>query len=199
MRRLSVVLAPAAVMLLLGIVVGTAQDQKRMPRKVPGTSKPECAQGSICFSGEVREGQTFRKELNADLEFVIGLPGGFQVRITHADADCDRQSWVADPPFRAHKEKEIDALYDWTAEQEIETSPRDFRFATSCAAIQTMFDLLQTDGGKFADNFNSPADGEGRLWITAGRVTHSHGMNSKEQGAVEWIKFSVEIKLPKPH
>jgi hypothetical protein len=186
-------------MLLLGIVVGTAQDQKRMLRKVPGTSKPECAQGSICFSGQVREGQTFRKELNADLEFVIGLPGGFQVRITHADANCDRLSWVADPPFRAHKQTEIDAQYDWTAEQEIETSPRDFRFATSCAAIQTLSDLRQTDPDKFVANFTSLADGQGRLWITDGRVTHSHGSNSKEQGAVEWIKFSVEIKLPKPH
>src|SRR5258708_35675189 len=107
MRRRSVVRALATAMLLLGIVVGTAQAQGRMPRKVPGTSKPECAQGSICFSGQIREAQTFRKELNADLEFVIGLPGGFQVRITHADANCDRLSWVADPPFRAHKQTEI--------------------------------------------------------------------------------------------
>ncbi len=108
-------------------------------------------------------------------------------------------SWVADPPFRVHKETEIDALYDWTAEQEIQSSPRNFRFATSCASIQALYDLLQTDTGKFADNFKSLADGEGRLWITAGKATHSHGGNSKEQGAVEWIKFSVEIKLPKPH
>src|ERR1700686_4570994 len=146
---LSFVLALATEMLLLGIVVGTAQDQKKMPRKVPGTSKPECAQGSICFSGEVREGQTFRKELNAELEFVIGLPGGFDVRITHADHECDRMSWVTNPPFPVHRQTEIDAQYDWTAEQEIETSPRDFRFAPSCAAIQTMFDLLETDPGKF--------------------------------------------------
>jgi len=50
-----------------------------MRRNVPGTSKPECAPGSICFSGEVHDGQTFRKDLNPDLEFVIGLPGGFAV------------------------------------------------------------------------------------------------------------------------
>ena len=199
--RLPVVGCLATAILLVGVVVGTAQDQKRMPKKVPGTSKPECAQGAICFSGQVREGQTFRKELNADLEFAIGLPGGFGVRIMHADADCDRQSWVTDPPFRAHRDTEIDAQYDWTAEQEVETSPREFRFATSCAAIQTMFDLynLQTDPGKFVEKFDSLADGQGRLWITDGRATHSHGINSKEQGAVEWMKFSVEIKLPKPH
>ncbi len=68
-------------LILLGAVVGTAQSEKKMPRKVHGTSKPECAQGSICFSGEIREGQTFRKDLNAGLEFVLGLPGGFQVEI----------------------------------------------------------------------------------------------------------------------
>lgn len=198
MQRLSVALAFATAMLWPGVVAGTGQDLGRSPRKVPGTSKPECAKGSICFSGEVREGQTFRKDLNAELEFAIGLPGGFQVRIIHADRECDRMSWVTDPPFRAHRQMEIDAEYDWTAEQEIGTSPRDFRFSTSCAAIQALFDL-QTDPSKFFDNFKSLADGEGRLWITDGKATHSHGSISKEQGAVEWIKFSVEIKLPKSH
>lgn len=32
-----------------------------------------------CFSGEAREGQDFRKDLNADLRFVLTLPGGFDV------------------------------------------------------------------------------------------------------------------------
>jgi len=184
-------------LILFGAVVGTAQSEKKMPRKVPGTSKPECAQGSICFSGEIAEGRRFRKDLNADLEFVLGLPGGFSVEITRADASCKNLSWVDDPPFHAHRETEIDAEYDWTAEQEVETSPREFRFATSCAAYRTLFNLLQTDEEKFVANFNSLANGEGRLWITDSRVSHSHGSISKEQGAVEWMKFSVEIRLPK--
>jgi hypothetical protein len=196
MRPLSVVLAFG--FLVICVVAGTAQQQKRMPRKVPGTSKPECAAAAICFSGEIREGQTFRKELNADLEFVIGLPGGFQVRLTQADRDCDRQSWVTDPPFRVHRLTEIDAAYDWTAEQEIATSPREFRFARSCAAIQTMFHLYETVPEQFSAKLNTLADGEGRLWITAGKATHTHGINGKEQGAVEWIKYTVEIKLPLP-
>ena len=184
-------------LIFFGTVVGTAQNERKMPRKVPGASKPECAQGSICFSGEIREGQRFRKDLNADLEFVLGLPGGFQVEITHAEAGCKQLFWVAAPPFHAHRLTEIDAQYDWTAEQEVETSPPEFRFATSCAAYRTLFDLQQTDAEKFVANFESLANGEGRLWITDSRVTHSHGSNSKEQGAVEWMKFSVEIKLPK--
>src|SRR5207253_5119893 len=140
----------------------------------------ECAQGSICFSGEIREGQTFRKDLSADLELVFGLPGEFQVEIKHAEAGCKQLFWVADPPFHAHRLTEIDAQYDWTAEQEVETSPREFRFATSCETYRTLFDLLQTDAGKFVANFESLANGEGRLWITEWRVTHSHGL-SREQ------------------
>ena len=186
-------------LILLGAVVGTAQSEKKMPRKVPGASKPECAQGSICFSGEIREGQTFRKDLTAGLEFVLGLPGSFQVEIKHAEASCKQLFWVADPPFHAHRPTEIDAQYDWTAEQEVETSPREFRFATSCEAYRTLFDLSQTDAEKYIADFKSLANGEGRLWITDSRVTHSHGINSKEQGAVEWMKFSVEIKLSKPN
>jgi len=186
-------------LILLGAVVGTAQSEKKMPRKVPGASKPECAQGSICFSGEIREGQTFRKDLTAGLEFVLGLSGSFQVEIKQAEASCKQLFWVADPPFHAHSPTEIDATYDWTAEQEVETSPREFRFATSCEAYRTLFDLSQTDAEKYIADFKSLANGEGRLWITDSRVTHSHGINSKEQGAVEWMKFSVEIKLSKPN
>ena len=185
-------------LIFFGTVVGTAQSEKKLPRKVPGTSKPECAEGSICFSGEVGEGQTFRKDLNADLEFVLGLPGGFQVVIKRADPDCKKLFWVADPPFHAHRPTEIDALYDWTAEDEVQTSPREFRFATTCAAYRTLFELLQADDEKFVAGLNSLATGEGRLWIMDARVTHSHGINGKQQGAVEWIKFTAEIKLPKP-
>jgi hypothetical protein len=182
---------------LFGVVIATAQTEKRVPRKVPGSAKPECAQASICFSGEAAENHEFRKEINADLEFVLGLPGGFQVEITRADPDCRKLFWIADPPFHAHRPTEIDAQYDWTAEQEVETSPREFRFATTCDAYRKLFELLQADDEKFVSNFNSLANGEGRLWITDARVTHSHGINSKEQGAVEWIKFSAEIKLPR--
>jgi hypothetical protein len=192
MRKLAVIS-----LLLFAAIVAMAQSEKKMPRKVPGAIKPECAQGSICFSGEVGEGQRFRKDVNADLEFVIGLPGGFGVAIKGADADCRRIDWVADPPFHAHRLTEIDAQYDWTAEQEVQTSPREFRFATNCADLHALADLNQTDPEKFVSNFNSLTKGEGRLWITDSRVTHSHGINGKEQGAVEWIRFSVEIKLPR--
>ena len=186
-------------LMFIGAFLASAQGQKKMPkRNLAEPSKPECAESAICFSGEVREGEQFRKDINADLEFVLRLPGDFQVELTHAEGSCKNLFWVADPPFHGHRQTEIDAEYDWTAEQEVETSPREFRFATNCAAYQTLYNLEETDIDKYIANFKSLANGEGRLWITDSRVTHSHGNISKEQGAIEWIKFSVEIKLPKP-
>jgi hypothetical protein len=173
-------------LMFIGVFVASAQIQKTR-RKVPGAAKPECAQDSICFSGEVGEGQEFRKDLNSDLDFVLRLPGGCAIVSRHAAASCNNLFWVANPPFMAHHDTEIDAAYDWTAEQEVQTSPREFRFATSCAGYQTLYDLSQTDAEKYVANLESLAKGQGRLWITGSRVTHSHGIVTKEQGAIDWI------------
>jgi hypothetical protein len=125
-----------------------AQDQKKAARKVPRSARPECAEGSICFSGEVAEGQDFRKTLNSDLDFVLGIPGGFAIVSTRTSASGNNLFWVANPPFMAHHDTEIDAQYDWTAEQEVQTSPREFRFAIKCTDYQTLYDLSQAHCGR---------------------------------------------------
>ena len=42
----------------------------------------------------------------------------------------------------------------------------------------------------------SLATGRGRLWITDSKVTHDHDSVAPGNGAIEWMKFTVEIKLP---
>jgi hypothetical protein len=177
--------------------LATAQNQKKMPRKVQATAKPECVQGSICFSGEVHEGQEFRKNLSPDLDFVLRLPGGIDIVPTQDEGTCKLAAWVANPPIMAHHDTEIDAAYDWTAEQEVGAFLREFRFPTNCADYERLFSLSQTDPVKYFVELTSLAKGQGRLWITDSRVTHPHGAVSNENGTVEWIKFSVEVKLPK--
>jgi len=191
-------LALLSLLFLGGLAI--AQSEKKMPRRrVPGAAKPECVQSSICLSGEVREGQEFRKNLNADLDFVLRLPGGFDVVPRQRELTCKLSAWVANPPLMAHHDTEIDAAYDWTAEQEVQTSPREFRFVTNCADYERLYDLSQADAEKYLANLALLAKGQGRLWITDSRVTHSHGTVSPENGAVEWMKFSVEVKLPNPN
>jgi hypothetical protein len=130
-----------SILLFAALIAGTqsaAQNQKSikmMKMKAPGAAKPECVHGAICFSGEVSEGQEFRRRLNDSLEFVLRLPGGIDIVTKPAEAGCNPELWAANPPFMAHHETEIDAAYDWTAELEVETSPREFRFFTNCETI----------------------------------------------------------------
>ena len=181
--------------LLVWVVCVGAQSQNQAGRNA-GRGKPECAPGAICFAGEVREGHEFRKQLNADLDFVVALPGGIDVVARQGDAGCKLSAWVANPPFHAHHATEIDAGYDWTAEQEAQASPREFRFATNCADFQSLSALSQGDAQQYQAKRESLAKGQGRFWITSAKVTHSHGSISKKNGAIVRMKFRVEIRLP---
>jgi len=122
--------------------IANPQSVKKMPRKVPGAEKPECRRGAICFSGEVSAGQEFRKTLNSELEFV--LAGGFGIAIvpTRPEGDCDEFASVVNAPYRAHRDLYIDTSYGWTAEDEVSTSPREFRFVTNCADYRTESERL---------------------------------------------------------
>jgi hypothetical protein len=192
---------------LLSVTIGGAQTQGKTPRKKPGASKPECARGAICFSGEVREGEEFRRNINADLDFVLLGGGGIGIAPRRPDdKTCGEEfAGVVTGPQRAHNDLELDGAYDWTAEQEVQTSPREFRFVTSCAEYRRASALLQTvlwpeSGTKWeeaATQLNALPAGQGRVWITDSRVTHSHDTVVEGHGAIEWMRFSVELKLPR--
>jgi hypothetical protein len=187
-------------LMYVSVLAGSQVQQGTAPRKSPAASKskPECSQGSICFSGEVQDGQEFRRSLNAELDFVLRLPGGIDVVTTQSTRTCELASWVANPPLRAHHDTEIDAGYDWTAELEVRTSPREFRFPTNCADYKRLYDLSESaDADKYFANLTLLAKGQGRLWITDFRITPSQRSSPPGNGVVQWIKFSAEIKLPK--
>ncbi|MCU1258452.1 MAG: hypothetical protein JWO80_1337, partial [Bryobacterales bacterium] len=39
--------------------------------------------------------------------------------------------------------------------------------------------------------------GKGRLWITDSRISHSGDTPDDKLGKIEWMKFSVEVSLPR--
>src|ERR1700684_2097406 len=107
MRKLAI---PA--LFLLGTLVAAAQSQRKMPRKIPGAAKPECARGAICFSGEVLEGREFRRSINGDLDFVLTGGGGIAIVPHHPDdKTCQEFARVVTGPQRAHNPLELDAAY----------------------------------------------------------------------------------------
>jgi hypothetical protein len=188
-------------------LIANAQSVKTAPRKVPGADKPECRPGAICFAGEVSEGQEFRKTLNPELEFV--LAGGFGIAIvpTRPEGECQEFASVVNAPYRAHIDIYIDTSYGWTAEDEVSKSPREFRFVTNCADYRTESARFRIVLG-FADatprkyeaalaTLGTSPLGTGRLWITDSRISHAGDTAEVKLGRIEWMKFSVEIILPR--
>jgi hypothetical protein len=227
-------------LMIIGALVAGAQGQEKMARrKLPGREKPECAEDSICFSGEVSAGEEFRKPLNDDLEFVlrpvgVDLKQGWGIEVVSRKPEgegpppghcSDALAMVVNGPYRQHNQLLIDMSYGWTAEEEVGDSPREFRFVTNCADFRVERErLLIALGGtnsagvrvasdeeywKTVEALGSNARGKGRVWITASktsRADYSPDGFTKDQlgvsdhsGTILWIKFSVEIKLPKPN
>ena len=112
------------------------------PRKAPGADKPVCLPGAICFSGEVYAGKEFRKALSNELEFV--LEPGWIIAIVpkRPQGHCQEFASVVNIGYRAHKDLYI-VSYEWTAEQEVSASPRQFNFVTNCADYRTESERLE--------------------------------------------------------
>ena len=177
-----------------------------MPRKPAGAEKPVCSPQAICFSGKVSEGEEFRKSLDTELEFVLERGWNIAIVPKRPEGDCHEFASVVNPPYRAHRDLYIDTTYGWTAEDEVSTSPRQFRFVTNCADYRIESERLNivmwpyTATPKRAEEAlarlgTSPL-GKGRLWITDSRISHASDTPDEKPGKIQSMSFSVEITLP---
>lgn len=177
-----------------------------MPRKVSGTEKPTCSPGAICFSGKVSDGEEFRKTLNAELEFVLKPGWNITIAPKRPEGRCDEFASVVNAPYRAHRDLYIDTSYAWTAEQEVSTSPREFRFVTNCTdyrmeasrldIVMWPYTATQQKYDEALAKLGTSALGKGCLWITNSKISHAGDTPDEKLGKIEWMTFTVEIKLP---
>jgi hypothetical protein len=191
---------------LFWVLIANAQIVKTTPRKVPERAAPACSQGAICFSGRVAQGEEFRRTLNTELEFVLERGWTIAIVPKRPEGDCREFASVVNPPYRAHRQLYIDTSYGWTAEDETSDSPREFRFVTNCADYQTESERLNivlwpytATPQKYEEasaKLGTSLLGNGRLWIADSRISHSDDTADEKLGKIEWMTFSVEIKLP---
>jgi len=198
---------PAVIALALaGVLIAYAQDIKTSRRKSPAVNRPTCSMGAICFSGEVSAGEEFRKSINAELEFVLAPGWTITVVPKKPEGDCQEFASVVNAPYRAHRDLYIDTTYGWTAEDEVSTTPREFRFVTNCADYRTEYERLSIlmwpyyapTPRSYDEALAKPgtsALGKGRLWITNSKITHVGDTADNKAGTIEWMKFTVEIML----
>jgi hypothetical protein len=192
-----------------GLLVGAmVAGQTAKPAKVTGSlpvkvkplvpPKPECAKEAICFSGAVSGDSEFRWQISPDLDFVLRPAWTITVVPHRAGMGCetyDDFSEIATTPLMAHNNRFIDESYGWTAEQEVERTPREFYFVTNCQD-----DEIEGDRYRKGDleKFGTSPLGHGRLWITNSRVSHAHDTDDDKSGEIESMEFSVEVVLPTP-
>lgn len=195
----------AAALIIVCTAAVWGQQTMTAPRKSPGR-KPTCAEGAICFSGEVFNGKEYRHPINSSLSFV--LESGWTIAIVprQAEVGCKEFASVVNAPYRAHRQLYIDESYGWTAQDEMDASPREFYFVTNCADYRTESQRLEIvlwgDGHTDKEIKDAQEElgtsplGQGRLWITKYKMSQARPGSKGDTGDVEWMQFAVEIKLP---
>jgi hypothetical protein len=135
------------------------------------------------FLRQSRPGQEFRRALNSDLEFV--LEPGWTIAIIPKQpvGECREFAYAVNAPYHQHRDLDINVTYGWTAEDEVSASPRTFRFLTNCSDQQTEAERLDTVlwGGSVTrqkydealSKLGTSSLGQGSLWITDSRISHS--------------------------
>jgi hypothetical protein len=185
-----------------------AQSIKKTPRKMSRKDKPVCSPGAICFSGKVSEGEVFRKTLNSELDFVLEPGWGWTITIVtrRPEDGCAELASVVNPPYRGHRDLNLDTSYGVTAEEEVSNSPREFGFVTNCNDFRVEDERLMIVLGYTAtpqkadealEKLGTSALGKGRLWITDSRISHARDTPDEKRGKIESMSFTVEVRLPR--
>ena len=178
-----------------------------LAQPAPPPRQPVCSPGAICFSGEVSAGQEYRHSVNATLDFVLKPGWTIAIEPTQPEEHCNEFASVVNAPYRAHRDLYIDTSYGWTAEEEAKVTPRQFSFVTNCAdqrvegerldKVLWPYNWADKDYKEAAARLGSSPLGHGLLWIVDSRITHAEDTPERKLGKIEWMRFAVEIKLPK--
>jgi hypothetical protein len=193
-----------------------AQTPSATPHKPASANKPVCSAGAICFSGQVSAGEEFHKDLNDALAFDLRLEpdsrsypvGEWTIAVSPRQPanDCEEFTSLVNAPYRYHNDLNIDTSYVYTAEDEVSASPRKFSFVTNCKDYRTESKRLEIvlwpdnsteqEANKALAELGSSPLGAGHLWIIDSRISHSNDTSDSKLGNIEWMQFTVEIRLP---
>jgi hypothetical protein len=198
------VLKPSLVLLL---AVGFASSKICANQK-----EKDCS--TIKFSGEVKKGQAFEKDVNAELLFKLAPelhpanPQGWTIEIRSKENPEHDYVWVATPPYRFSNPRTLDTAYGMSARQAVDWSPRTFAFVLNQedyeklnGAVRTLlwpYTYTEKERDQAEKVWNELVEnhaGQGRLEIVDFRLGSAG--REDEVGWIESLKFDVELCLPK--
>jgi hypothetical protein len=197
------------------------QAQNPAPAEIVcGTINTEFSEGRcihLAFSGEVSADKNFDRPFGS-LRFRLNSEqalAGWWIEVTPAEdakSANDEYVWAVTPPYHFANARYLDTSYGTRAEDSVKDSPRDFNFVLDQEQFHRAEDLLNSAAYSRALNdersdaefdqesqnalalLESMSIGKGRLQILDSRVDRSAGQDGL--GAIEWLKFRVELHVP---
>ena len=168
---------------------------------------------TIRFSGEIKRGETFTRDISSNLEFALRPSAeypdgssGWTITVTPKGSrptGCDDLVWVATPPYRSYNPRYLDLSYATTPNQAVALTPREFSFVLDCAGYAAeeqrvkilLWPAAATEAAvkEAQDKLGTSPLGKGRVHIRDSRVTAPQGANP---GSIDWLSFEVELQLP---
>jgi hypothetical protein len=170
------------------------------------------------FEGEVKLGQEFRREIGHGLVFVLkpapaGNPQGWTIMISpvkpSGQPGCDDFVWVATPPYRGSNPRHLDTSYGTSAREAVAMSPREFQFVltdTDCRTESQRIERLlwpynypDKEVKDAQEKLGASPQAQGRLTVLDSKTSSGgYVVEGKDLGTVDWLKFAVEIRFPRP-
>ena len=170
---------------------------------------------TITFTGEVSAGQAYTHEFTKGLALYLNPSRaleGWNIEVVPTEPqriECSEYAGMATPPYHFENDRYLDTSYGVPAQEAVKRSPRTFEFVTNCADALVQSELvdLQIYSSALSPKaveeriraLRKPRLGQGRLDILESRVTPGKlvpGSDKRETGAIDWIRFRVQITLP---
>ena len=182
------------------------------------SSPPNPACLRLSFEGEVSAEQSFLREFGGGLIFRLNhevAAGGWFIEVVPKGAASNANQeyvWVVTPPYHFGNARYLDTSYGTPAKEAVQMSPREFNFVLNGEQYKKAAELvdlaiysrpvsdkrtqeqIEREGEDATGDLMKFPVATGRLWILDSRTKDSTGEG--DFGAIEWIKFKVELRVP---
>jgi len=193
------------------LVTSSARSQNPKEFQTTGHFDPKSL--SVKFAGEAKQNEAFEKPVGGGLIFRLapnasGWPPGWEIRI-NADTEADSGEttspdfvWVVTPPYRSSNPRHLDTQYGISLKDAVAWSPRDFSFvltgkdykSAKTALDKVLWPKTEQEQQQGLEEIARVPVGVGLLTILDSHVTE--GKAEGNVGSIDWIKFTVELRLP---
>ena len=196
-----------AMILAVGLIASTPQNHRK-----PKPVQSAIAEADLVFTGEIERGKTYIHDIGHDLQFRLNVAAdgdyaGWDISITPKTQPTDGPiefSAIATPPYHNFNERYIETIFNFTAKEILEMSPRTFNFVLSVddehraeEVVNAMLypnSVSEDDKQRIAMSSANIQLATGELAIQKSRVTSLK--DPLYPGSIEYIKFEVKLKFP---